>query len=119
MKVHDNMTDKALRRQIRKVGAENILELYELMIADRFCTMTNRDTKFLLDRKNRITELLKESTSKEKFLAVNGRDIMTLGFKEGKIIGEILEYITEVVLDDPSLNNREELEKIIIEKYGR
>ncbi len=38
MKVHAEMTDKALRRQIKRVGRDNILDLYDLLIADCMCT---------------------------------------------------------------------------------
>ena len=40
-------------------------------------------------------------------LRVNGRDLMTeLGLRPGRIIGEILEALLEVVLADPSANER-------------
>lgn len=45
-------------------------------------------------------------------LALGGKDLVTLGFK-GKAIGETLEALLEQVLDDPSLNKREILLKLI------
>lgn len=117
MKAHNEMTDKALRRQIRKVGKENILDLYSLMIADRICTIDGRDILFLEERKERIKELLCESTSQDKFLNITGKDIMSLGFDEGKIVGEILKYLEEKVLDDPSLNRKDLLIDLAVEKY--
>lgn len=116
MKAHDEMSDRALRRQIRNVGAENILKLYDLMISDRFCTTINRDINFLKERKLRVAELLKEDTSKENFLNINGKDIMNLGYKEGKVIGEILSYLKEKVLDDPKLNEKNTLIDLV-KKY--
>ncbi|WP_138160327.1 CCA tRNA nucleotidyltransferase [Peptoniphilus catoniae] len=119
MKVHEIMSDKALRRQIRRVGPENILDLYNLLISDCYCTTIDRDVSFLKDRRNRIIELLNEdkNISKKNYLRINGKDIINLGFKEGKIIGEILEFANELVLDDPSLNQRETLLKLIKDKW--
>ena len=117
MKAHNEMTDKVLRRQIRKVGKENILDLYSLMIADRVCTIDGRDILFLEEKKERIKELLCESTSQDKFLNITGKDIISLGFDEGKIVGEILKYLEEKVLDDPSLNRKDLLINLAIEKY--
>lgn len=113
MKVHEEMTDRALRRQIRRVGVENILDLYSLMLADRMCTIADRDMDFLLNRRDRIKQLLKEDTVKEKFLCLNGNDIKELGYSEGRKIGEILRYLEEIVLDKPELNKKEYLIEIL------
>lgn len=44
-----------------------------------------------------------------KDLDVNGRDIMSLGFKEGKIIGEILNNVFTAVLDNYIKNEKSEI----------
>lgn len=117
MKVSENATDKALRRKIRKVSEDNIFLLYSLLIADRICTIENREIEFLEKQTQRIKELLNEETAKEKFLKINGTDIMKLGYKEGKIIGEILRYLEDIVIDNPSLNDREKLIEIVKNKF--
>lgn len=48
---------------------------------------------------------------KEKFLEINGYDLIELGF-HGKIIGQILKYAENLVLSDTSLNKKE----ILLEK---
>lgn len=114
----DEMTDKALRRLIKRVGKENVLDLLDLMIADRICTKSNRDYEFLVKRQNRIKELLNEEIIvKEKFLKIDGNDLIKLGFKEGKLIGNILTSLEERVLDDPSLNEKEILLNLVLERY--
>ncbi|NMW85909.1 CCA tRNA nucleotidyltransferase [Peptoniphilus sp. AGMB00490] len=118
MKVHSEMTDKALRRQIKRVGRENVMDLYDLLIADCKCTRVDRDASFIINRKNRVKELLDEKEMKtEKFLEINGNDIKSLGFGEGKIIGEILKKLENLVLDDPEKNNREYLIEYINKNY--
>ena len=48
-----------------------------------------------------------------KDLAVTGSDLMIhLNIKPGKIIGEILNFLLESVLDDKHLNNKESLLEI-------
>ena len=118
MKVHSEMSDKALRRQIKRVGRENVMDLYDLLIADCKCTRIDRDASFIINRKNRVKVLLNEKEMKtEKFLAINGNDIKSLGFKEGKIIGKILKELEDLVLDDPEKNNRDFLIKYIDKNY--
>ena len=118
MKVHSEMTDKALRRQIKRVGRDNVLDLYDLLIADCRCTRIDRDASFIIKRKNRVKELLDEKEMKtEKFLEINGNDIKALGFKEGKIIGKILKDLENLVLDDPEKNKRDYLIDYIDKNY--
>lgn len=118
MKVHAEMTDKALRRQIKRVGRDNILDLYDLLIADCMCTRADRDASFIINRKNRVKELLDEKEMKtEKFLEINGNDIKALGFSQGKIIGRILKDLEEMVLDDPEKNEKTYLIDYIDKNY--
>ena len=118
MKVHSEMIDKALRRQIKRVGRENVLDLYDLLIADCKCTRIDRDASFIINRKNRVKELLDEKEMKtEKFLEIDGNDIKALGFNEGKIIGKILKDLENLVLDDPEKNKKDYLLEYINKNY--
>ncbi len=44
-----------------------------------------------------------------KELAVNGQDLVNIGFKEGKRIGIILDILLESVIEDPDMNTKEKL----------
>ena len=46
-----------------------------------------------------------------KELAVNGSDLIAIGIKPGKEIGEILNRLLEMVIEDPELNQKEILLK--------
>ncbi len=48
-----------------------------------------------------------------KELAVNGTDLIALGLKPGKEIGELLQELLDMVLGSPELNNREALLEIV------
>ena len=109
MKVHDTMNDKALRRQIRRVGEDYILDLYDLMAADMACTWGHRDISFILNRKERIRTLMDEGIVSRKTLAIDGNDLMALGMTPGPAMGALLKEIEDKTVDDPTLNEKETL----------
>jgi tRNA nucleotidyltransferase (CCA-adding enzyme) len=49
-----------------------------------------------------------QATNKAQ-LAINGRDLIEAGVPQGPQIGEILKQLTEAVVENPALNNREQL----------
>ncbi len=112
------MKDKGLKRLISRVGEDMILKLIDLQISDRMCTNRYADVEFLYDRLDDIQRILdsREPYAK-KHLAIDGHDIINLGYKKGKIIGDILNYLMEAVIKDPKLNNKEKLIEIIKNKY--
>jgi len=62
--------------------------------------------------KQRMIEQLNQPME-VKDLKINGNDLMTeFDLKPGKILGEILNNLFEYVMDDPKLNNREDLLKL-------
>lgn len=117
MKVDPNMGDKGLKRLIRTCGNDLVLDLMDFMIADFMSTRDDRDPSFLNRRKARIAELLEEKTVVDSSgLEINGKDLMKIGYKEGKAIGNLLDYLTELVIDDESLNKKEKLLEIAKDK---
>jgi tRNA nucleotidyltransferase (CCA-adding enzyme) len=46
-------------------------------------------------------------------LALNGRDLIALGMKPGPRFGEILSHLMDLVLEDPELNEREPLLRMV------
>jgi len=57
-------------------------------------------------------EIKDESCFSLKGLKVNGDDLIAAGFRQGKEIGVVLNRLMEIVLENPSLNNRETLLEI-------
>ncbi|MFW6366151.1 MAG: hypothetical protein ACOC2H_06730 [Spirochaetota bacterium] len=105
-------TDGAVRRFIRKVGLENLNDLLTLREADREGNGSRKGQSqpvYELQRRiDRIIEL--DNAFSVRDLKINGRDLMKeLDLKEGKIVGEVLNHLLELVLDDPSLNTYETL----------
>ena len=50
-------------------------------------------------------------------LAIGGNDILHLGFKPGKEIGKILSFLLNAVIEDPSLNTKDALTKLVMENF--
>ena len=108
-----------VRRFIRRVGQENLEDLFALREADCLSRGLTDEVENIADLRTRIEAELRESSAlKLTDLAVDGDDVKTiLGVGEGPEIGRVLQELLEMVLDDPSLNTREKLIGIV--KRGR
>ena len=53
-----------------------------------------------------------------KMLAVNGGDLMAAGVEKGKILGETLAWLLDLVLEHPELNNKETLLQKLADKIS-
>lgn len=54
-----------------------------------------------------------------KDLAINGRDLIDMGFKEGREVGRVLSHLFEKVLDDPALNEKHFLAELAAELLAK
>jgi poly(A) polymerase/tRNA nucleotidyltransferase (CCA-adding enzyme) len=109
-------TDAAVRRFMRKVGDDNMLELlFLLRFADeRGNPKSTYDFSNINDLKNRIEDIMeRDEAISIKDLKINGNDIIKLGYVPGPDIGKVLNYLLEKVLDDPSLNNKDKLINLV------
>ena len=105
-------SDAALRRFVRRVGAEHIADLFDLRIADALGNGTRGpDVGKLKAMARRIDRVVEAGTALSvRDLAVDGRHVMLeLGLPPGPEVGRVLEDLLEQVLEDPSLNTRERL----------
>ena len=115
--VDEKITDAAVRRFIRRVGAESVKDMMDLRIGDRLGggTQTAESWRLKLFKK-RIEDQLKPAPFSINDLAIDGNDIMKeLNLKPGPKIGQILQKLFEEVDEDLSKNNKEYLLKKIKE----
>jgi len=111
----DDWSDGAVRRFMRKVGVENIPDLFELREADRIGNGTRtglpEPIKKLQERIDAVIEAENAITVRD--LKINGNIIMDkFDLKPGPLIGRILHDLLEMVLDEPEMNR----EDILVEK---
>lgn len=107
----DCWTDAAVRRFVRKVGKENLEDFFTLREADGWATAGNPpDRRPLTEFRERIARVLSQDAPLSlKDLAVNGNDLSEAGIPKGPVMGTVLEFLLETVLEDPSMNEREKL----------
>ncbi|MBR0382351.1 MAG: CCA tRNA nucleotidyltransferase [Eubacterium sp.] len=102
-----------VRKVMSKVGETLFPYLLDVMEAD-----VRAQSTYLQDKKLATLQEVRQACEeiiadknclKIKDLAVNGRDLIAIGISEGKEIGAILHTLLNLVLEDPSLNERESL----------
>lgn len=107
------MTDKAIRRFIRRVGKENINKMMMLRIGDRKGGGSKATSWRLRELQQRVGRLM-YTPLQINDLKVNGNDIMkVLDIKSGPKVGKILKKLFDEVMEDASKNKRDYLLKRI------
>lgn len=110
---NDNIKPAAVKRLINRVGIENIDNLFQLQIADIKGHKPPFDFTKVNELQNMVHEILKKHQAFSiNQLAVNGSDLINLGYPKGRIIGETLNKLLNIVLENPELNTKEDLIKL-------
>ncbi len=106
------LSDKALRRFIKRVGENNVDELIKLRKADDLAHGWETDFENQIDKfKTRINDQIKKSYPFSiPDLAVNGHDVMdALNLQPGPEVGQILNQLLEIVIENPEYNKKDKL----------
>lgn len=105
-------TPKSVKKLISRMG-KDVYKLFDLQIADILSTNHEDGIKNVLNgRKLADSIISEEKPVDERGLAIDGRDLLAIGYEQGKKIGETLRILTDMVLEDDNLNKKE----ILIEK---
>ena len=124
---HERLSPKSIRRTLVMLNDAGIpyKSLLRLSISDRRGNFKSnrhyglrdvydlyRSFKTEVERKNPVSSFAN--------LALNGNDVMNLtGLKPGKEIGKMLNYLLDCVVENPELNTRDSLEKLVLEKVNQ
>ncbi|NLY84839.1 MAG: CCA tRNA nucleotidyltransferase [Tissierellia bacterium] len=120
MTQHANFKEKGLKRLLAKMGEVEIFTLLKLQKADRLCSNRNADISHLIEKEEKIKKIIENKEPYTiKHLAIKGDDLINLGYAQGKIIGDILNYLLKRVLENPALNEKEKLIQIVEEQFKR
>ena len=118
MVLYKDITDKKFNKLLSEMGYDNLLRLIEHSIADN--SSKNNE---VVSTENDLHERLKRAVEKQmqvtvNDLAVNGKDLIELGFN-GKEIGEIKKELLDKYLSEEIQNNKEEMMEYVKEKYKK
>jgi tRNA nucleotidyltransferase (CCA-adding enzyme) len=110
MNDYENASELSLKRLIRRVGPDNICNLFELQLANiKGSERSGRDINWIRAIRNRCWELMsRREPLTTHDLDINGYDLMTI-YDSGKEMGEAFEYLLDKVVDNPSLNKKADL----------
>ncbi len=103
--------ERTLRRVLNKMGLQGTRDLLAVKRADNLAQAPE-----FLGRQQQIDELEqllehileKDACFSLKQLAINGNDLMALGYK-GKEIGQMLQFLLELVMDESIPNHKDAL----------
>jgi poly(A) polymerase/tRNA nucleotidyltransferase (CCA-adding enzyme) len=104
-------TDAAVRRFVRRVGADLLEDLYALRRADNLASGAREPATGGIDElRERASRALAADPLGPGQLAVDGHDLVRqLGIAPGPEVGRLLAELLEAVIDDPTLNRRDAL----------
>lgn len=106
-------TLQIVRRAMNKIGEDAFPALFQVKYADMMAQSDYlRDEK--LKRLENWRQLYAEICEKQqcvslKSLAVTGSDLIAAGMKPGRELGDVLQKLLQLVLDDPACNTKEKL----------
>ncbi len=110
----DEVGEASVRRLVRQVGLENMEELLQLRMADRIGSGVPKAEPYKLRHLKYIIEKVSQDPISTKMLKVSGNDVMAiLKIKSGPKVGQILDILLGLTLEDPKKNKKEFLEKEI------
>ena len=109
----DEWNDATVRRFIKRIGLENLEDLYALNEADVRAKgrADGPDLSALAALKAHVKKVIEEGAAlTTRDLAIRGNDLMKeIGLVPGPAIGKILNALLEEVIADPKKNDRETL----------
>ncbi len=99
-----------IRHIIYETGDKNILRILDFRVAYEKCIGNDiADVRRMYDICNMIFE--RGDCVSLKNLAITGKELIAMGVPAGRQMGEILNSLLMLVLDNPQLNDREQLSK--------
>jgi tRNA nucleotidyltransferase (CCA-adding enzyme) len=104
---------KYIKRWLNKIGLEQFRRLLEVRKADIKGQKAEYE-KERIEKVNNIEKILEEVLQEQecfslKNLAVNGNDLIEMGYKSGKELGKTLNLLLQMVIDGDCPNDKEKL----------
>lgn len=112
----DLSSNKSIKRLLNKIGEDNFRNLLEVKKADIY----GQNPKYICEKIENLNNIemkfnniiIENQCFKIKDLSINGSDLIKIGIKPGKEIGIILDTLLDRVIEDESLNTKENLVRL-------
>ena len=112
--------ERHVKRALLRYGERGLLALIEIQRCDRLAHAEGFNTPSpVLDEIPAVIEKIhaEEACLSLRSLAINGKDLLALGFPAGKRMGEILQVLLDAVIDGALPNTREALIDYVKENF--
>lgn len=125
IKYHMNRNNEtsvvAIKKFINLIGQDELGALFELQIADiKSFAKEYRNYNNILWLKEQCKRIIEEKQPLAiKDLAITGADLIAYGYTPGPILGEVLNYLLDRVIEEPELNTKEHLLDILLGSQGK
>jgi tRNA nucleotidyltransferase (CCA-adding enzyme) len=97
------------RRFLREHGDELAFDLVAHKLADLRAKQVPAAEDEAAERLRALLEQERSQPHRLQDLAINGSDLLELGYSEGPELGRMLDSLLDAVVDEPQLNTREQL----------
>ena len=122
---HDDnppLTERNVRRAVYRVGSAQYPAIFAVKRADILAQSDyQREGKlsYVDAYETLYTQILEKNQCLcIRDLAVNGADLLAAGVPQGRQIGEYLDQLLQLVLEQPELNTREDLLEVVRKQIG-
>jgi tRNA nucleotidyltransferase (CCA-adding enzyme) len=102
--------ETGVRRILRDLESDESYELWRMLkIADKTPLQEDKDFQNIVSAFDKKVEQEKEKAAfKARYRpAINGDDLIKIGFQEGKFLGEVLTLLKECIVENPEMNTRD------------
>ncbi len=122
---HDDrpeVTENNIRHAMNRIGIEAFPDIFEIKRADILGqSWYHRQEKldYIMHFQQTYEKIISEKQCfQKKDMAISGKTLISMGVAPGREMGQILEELFRMVLDDPSLNSEEKLIDIVHKKIN-
>lgn len=106
----------SIKKMLNKIGEEALRDLIKVQWADILAQnpiYAKGRILNLVEVEKKLNLIIEENECYSlKNLKINGGDLISMGFRKGKKLGETLKYLLDVVIENPALNEKDELIKL-------
>jgi tRNA nucleotidyltransferase (CCA-adding enzyme) len=105
----EDVDERFARRFLREHGDELAFDLVAHKQADLRGKHAPPEEHGEAARLRALLEQERDQPHRLEDLAIDGTDLLQLGYQEGPVLGRVLDSLLDAVVDDPALNTREQL----------